>query len=72
MGVWQMEVGKMAIYIAFPVVLFHWFNAPGTFSDQLEQFRAEKARNLDFKGKELYEALVEETNRKQSMLKFKE
>jgi len=31
MGGWQLEVGKMALYMAFPVGLFHYFNQPEYF-----------------------------------------
>lgn len=31
MGGWQLEVGKMAIYMAFPVGMFHYFNQPEYF-----------------------------------------
>lgn len=31
MGGWQLEVGKMALYMAFPVGMFHWFNNPEYF-----------------------------------------
>lgn len=31
MGGWKLEVGKMAMYMAFPVALFHWFNQPEYF-----------------------------------------
>ena len=33
MGTWQLEVVKMAAYIAFPVALFHWFNQPSNFEE---------------------------------------
>lgn len=31
MGGWQLEVGKMALYMAFPVGMFHYFNQPQYF-----------------------------------------
>lgn len=31
MGGWQLEVGKMAMYMAFPVGMFHYFNQPEYF-----------------------------------------
>ncbi|KAJ6637076.1 Protein PET100 like, mitochondrial [Pseudolycoriella hygida] len=31
MGNWQLEVAKMAIYISFPVAMFHYFNQPAYF-----------------------------------------
>lgn len=37
-----MEVGKMAMYMAFPVALFHWFNTPEYF----EKWVVEKKREM--------------------------
>ena len=31
MGGWKLEVFKMALYMSFPVALFHWFNQPEYF-----------------------------------------
>lgn len=31
MGGWQLEVAKMAMYMAFPVGMFHYFNQPEYF-----------------------------------------
>ncbi|XP_058829221.1 protein PET100 homolog, mitochondrial [Topomyia yanbarensis] len=31
MGGWALEVGKMALYMTFPVAMFHWFNQPEYF-----------------------------------------
>ncbi|XP_055534651.1 protein PET100 homolog, mitochondrial [Wyeomyia smithii] len=31
MGGWVLEVGKMAMYMTFPVAMFHWFNQPAYF-----------------------------------------
>lgn len=31
MGSWQFEVGKMVLYIFFPVAMFHVFNQPQFF-----------------------------------------
>lgn len=33
MGNWQLEVGKMAIYMTFPVALFYVFNQPQFFEE---------------------------------------
>lgn len=42
MGNWLLEVGKMAIYMTFPVALFHYFNQPEYF----EKFVIEKKREM--------------------------
>lgn len=31
MGSWKIEVGRMGIYIMFPVLMFHYFNQPKYF-----------------------------------------
>lgn len=31
MGGWKLEVAKMAMYMAFPVGMFHYFNQPEYF-----------------------------------------
>lgn len=42
MGGWKLEVGKMAMYMMFPVALFHWFNQPEYF----EKWVTEKKREI--------------------------
>lgn len=37
MGGWKLEVGKMAIYMTFPVALFHYFNQPQFFEEWVTQ-----------------------------------
>ncbi|XP_058458998.1 protein PET100 homolog, mitochondrial [Malaya genurostris] len=42
MGGWVLEVGKMAMYMTFPVAMFHWFNQPEYF----EKWVTETKRNI--------------------------
>jgi len=42
MGGWVLEVGKMAMYISFPVAMFHYFNQPEYF----EKWVTEKKREI--------------------------
>lgn len=42
MGNWLLEVGKMALYMSFPVALFHYFNQPEYF----EKYVIEKKREM--------------------------
>ena len=42
MGGWQLEVGKMALYMAFPVGLFHYFNQPEYFEKWVKYFISTK------------------------------
>lgn len=42
MGGWALEIGKMALYLAFPVAAFHIFNTPEYF----EKYVIEKKREM--------------------------
>lgn len=33
MGTWQLEIAKMAMYVTFPVAMFHYFNQPAFFEE---------------------------------------
>lgn len=37
MGNWQLEIAKMALYVSFPVALFHYFNQPEYFEDYVNK-----------------------------------
>jgi len=39
MGGWFLEVGKMAMYMSFPVVLFHYFNQPEFYEEWVTNTR---------------------------------
>lgn len=39
---WKLEIGKMALYLSFPVAAFHIFNSPQYF----EQYVIEKKREM--------------------------
>lgn len=41
MGGWQLEVAKMALYMSFPVVLFHYFNQPAYFEEWVTKTKRE-------------------------------
>jgi protein PET100 len=41
MGSWRLEIGKMALYITFPVALFHYFNQPELFEDWVVKTKRE-------------------------------
>ncbi|KAH0821664.1 hypothetical protein GEV33_001127 [Tenebrio molitor] len=38
---WRLEIGKMALYITFPVALFHYFNQPELFEDWVVKTKRE-------------------------------
>lgn len=50
MGGWVLEIGKMALYLAFPVAAFHVFNSPQYF----EKYVIEKKREMYPNEDELY------------------
>lgn len=39
MGGWKLEVGKMFLYMAFPVGLFHYFNQPEYFEEWMTSLK---------------------------------
>lgn len=41
MGGWGLEAFKMAIYMTFPVALFHYFNQPEYFENWVINFKQE-------------------------------
>lgn len=41
MGGWRLEVARMAMYMSFPVALFHYFNQPEYFEDWVKSIRRE-------------------------------
>ncbi|XP_015590271.1 protein PET100 homolog, mitochondrial [Cephus cinctus] len=41
MGTWKLEVLRMAIYMAFPVGLFHYFNQPENFEEWVTKVKRE-------------------------------
>lgn len=55
MGGYWLEIGKMALYLSFPVAMFHYFNQPEYFEKWVTQTKREvfppenksNARELD-------------------------
>lgn len=41
MGGWQLEVVKMAVYMMFPVTLFHYFNQPQYYEEYVAKVKKE-------------------------------
>lgn len=39
MGGWKLEICKMALYMSFPVGLFHYFNQPEYFEEWVKNTR---------------------------------
>lgn len=41
MGGWKLEVFKMALYVTFPVAMFHYFNQPEYFEEWVVKTKRE-------------------------------
>ncbi|XP_055629298.1 protein PET100 homolog, mitochondrial [Toxorhynchites rutilus septentrionalis] len=61
MGGWVLEVSKMAIYMAFPVAMFHWFNQPEYF----ERWVTDTKRQIFPREKQEDRDAIDEVIRKQ-------
>lgn len=61
MGSWRMEVGRMALYVMFPVVMFHYFNQPKYFEEWVIKTK-----------RELYPPETEQLELRKALQKFKE
>ncbi|XP_076766064.1 protein PET100 homolog, mitochondrial-like [Xylocopa sonorina] len=63
---WQMEVGRMTLYILFPIGVYYYFNQ----SDSLDEWiKEEKKKFAPVSGKqrEEFAQFIEEFNNKQRM-----
>lgn len=61
MGSWKLEVGRMAVYIMFPVVMFHYFNQPKYFEEWVIKTK-----------RELYPPDSDQVELKEALRKIKE
>lgn len=41
MATWRLEVARMALYIIFPVAVFHYFNQPQIFEKEIIDLKRE-------------------------------
>ncbi|XP_056645936.1 protein PET100 homolog, mitochondrial [Diorhabda carinulata] len=67
MGTWTLEVAKMALYVTFPVALFHYFNQPQYF----EEWVVNTKRELfppETEATKKFQATLEEIKRKQNLI----
>ena len=55
MGGWKLEVGKMAMYVIFPVAMFHYFNQPTIFEDWVVKTKRELFAPEDPKKRKAFE-----------------
>lgn len=74
MGGWKLEIGKMALYMTFPVALFHYFNQPQYFEEWVTKTKRELYPPEDTPSKLQFKAALKEIREKQEaqMLKAME
>lgn len=64
MGGWKLEVGKMILYMSFPVCLFHFFNQPEYFEEYVVTKKREMYPPEDLAQKAQLEDLIRKMNGK--------
>lgn len=62
MGNWTLEVAKMALYISFPVVMFHIFNQPEYFEDWVVKSKREVLPPNDRERREYFDDAIRKIN----------
>lgn len=72
MGNWQLEVAKMAIYITFPVAMFHYFNQPENFEETIRTINLRINTPEEEKFRDQYRALVKKKQEEEEARILKE
>ncbi|XP_059056689.1 protein PET100 homolog, mitochondrial [Achroia grisella] len=65
MGNWKLEVGRMAMYMSFPVILFHYFNQPAYFEEWVTNTKRNIFPPENAKDREDIEHLIKSMKQKQ-------
>ncbi|GBP39439.1 Protein PET100 homolog, mitochondrial [Eumeta japonica] len=65
MGNWKLEVGRMAMYMAFPVALFHYFNQPTYFEEWVTNTKREIFPPENKENKEAIKKLIQDMRKKE-------
>ncbi|CAH0407345.1 unnamed protein product [Chilo suppressalis] len=65
MGNWKLEVGKMAMYMSFPVFLFHFFNQPTYFEEWVTNTKRQIYPPENVQDREDIQNLIQEMRKKQ-------
>lgn len=58
MGNYMLEIGRMAMYVAFPVAMFHYFNQPEFFEKWVTDKKREIYPPEEKNGKEQLQQLI--------------
>lgn len=61
---WNLEIARMAMYIAFPVAIFHWFNQPENFEEWVIKTRREYYPPEKKEDREMWQNFIREFNEK--------
>ncbi|KAJ8950105.1 hypothetical protein NQ318_017830 [Aromia moschata] len=67
MGGWKLEVAKMALYITFPVGLFHYFNQPEYFEEWVVKTKREIYPPESKSARENFEQAMQAIKHKQEL-----
>lgn len=71
MGHWLLEVAKMAMYMSFPVGLFHYFNQPEYFEKYVIQKKREMYPREDDAEQRKIDAVIRMLNEKEEQKALK-
>lgn len=64
---WALEIGKMAMYMTFPVAMFHYFNQPEYFERWVTKTRRELYPPESKQHREEIEATIRELRAKNDL-----
>lgn len=67
MGNWRLEVGRMAVYVSFPVGLFYYFNQPAYFEEWVTKTKREIIPPEKKEDREAMNQLVRDMRKKQQL-----
>lgn len=67
MGGWKLEVGKMVVYMAFPVALFHYFNQPQLYEEWVTRIKREVYPPENKEKSAKLRAIIQEVKQKRNL-----